>query len=1123
MSTIATINGTDAADTITFTATSTTVNAGEGANTITGTSGDNEVNAGGGVDTISLTSGDNTILAGAGANTITATLGNNEITSGDGADTITVTSGNNTINAGGGANTIVATSGINVINTGDGADTITTGGVAGGGNTINAGDGANTITTGAGDDTVTGGNGVDTITTGAGNDVVYGGNGANTITTGAGNDTVYSGIDIDTITTGAGDDTIHITGGTDTIAAGADNDTLIADLSLATGAVSINALAGTVAAGYAGNISGLGIATFAGVENFDITSGDFNDTITTGDGTDVVHAGAGSDTVNLAGGNDEAIYTMAANTGASDVYQGGSGVDTLTLELTTAEWFSAAVQTDIANYLAFQAAHTDPITGEADNAVFQFTAFDLSASEFEALNVLVDGVMLDPTHEAFNDVATLNEDNTATAFDSVLINDDAALAYSVTLISGPAEGLLTFNPGLDGAPDGSYSFDPNDDFEDLALGETRDVSFVYEVQDAFHGPSQATVTITVTGSNDAPIITSGAFNATIIEPIAPAEVSTSGTIVFSDLDVTDMHVVSVTAPVIVLRDDAGMVIPNGPSGLSPTDISNLQTALVMAPDGNWSFDIPLAGGLDRLAEDFTITLESVVSVQDDSGTANDTSATQPLTITLVGTNDAPVAVADVATTEENTVVLIDVLANDSDPDTNDTLTIVSATLAASSGSVAIVGNQLEWNPGTDFDYLNDGETAPVVVNYVVSDGNGGNTPSTATITVTGTNDAFASVTSTGLIFSNRTTPLLVRSVTDTNNNGVPDQLDVSAVIGSSANSANIFGMDYDDLDGDGDVDFVGATYNGLAIFTNQGDTDNDGNDNFITSSINSSNGSGIFDVTIADFNGDGHLDITSVGSQYNEVLFGNGGNGDNVLNISDYTLSTIVSTPGGANVYGVDSGDLNGDGFTDFVRSAYYNGPLQIFYSDGAAGTFSTQVIEDAYDENSLGIDIGDIDGDGDLDFLLTRWGNQADVIYYNDGDTNNDGQLEFTTQVINPNDNNLEGELFDIDSDGDLDILLADLNGHIDIFFNDGGGSFSQLTLNGQGSGTYGLGVGDIDEDGDFDIVMASNSVGNTTVFVNNGDTNNDGVIDFTSEALAGIGGTWDVAFINSDEFVFG
>jgi Ca2+-binding RTX toxin-like protein len=386
-----TIHGTPAADTIVFTAAHTTVNAGEGANTITGTSGHNLINSGAGVDTIAVTSGDNTIQAGAGANTITATTGDNAITTGDGADTITVTSGDNTILAGDGANTIVATSGVNTITTGSGADTITTGGVAGGGNTINAGDGANTITTGAGDDTITGGN------------VVDAGDGANTVTTGAGNDTVYSGVDTDTITTGAGDDEIHIQGGTDTIAAGAGNDTLIADFSSATGAVSINTLAGTAAAGYAGNISGLGIATFAGVENFEITSGSFNDVVTTGDGTDVVHAGAGSDTVNLAGGNDEAIYTMAANTGASDVYQGGSGVDTLTLELTTAEWQSAAVQTDIANYQIFQAAHTNLGSGEADSDVFEFSAFDLDASEFEALSVVVDGVELDPNDQVIPD------------------------------------------------------------------------------------------------------------------------------------------------------------------------------------------------------------------------------------------------------------------------------------------------------------------------------------------------------------------------------------------------------------------------------------------------------------------------------------------------------------------------------------------------------------------------------------------------------------------------------------------------------------------------------------------------------------------------------------------------
>ena len=56
---------------------------------------------------------------------------------------------------------------------------------------------------------------------------------------------------------------------------------------------------------------------------------------------------------------------MAANAGAIDVYQGGAGVDTLTLELTTAEWFSAAVQADIANYLQFVSDHTDSLSGEA--------------------------------------------------------------------------------------------------------------------------------------------------------------------------------------------------------------------------------------------------------------------------------------------------------------------------------------------------------------------------------------------------------------------------------------------------------------------------------------------------------------------------------------------------------------------------------------------------------------------------------------------------------------------------------------------------------------------------------------------------------------------------------------
>ena len=709
-----TIHGTPAADTIVFTAAHTTVNAGEGANTITGTSGHNLINSGAGVDTIAVTSGDNTIQAGAGANTITATTGDNAITTGDGADTITVTSGDNTILAGDGANTIVATSGVNTITTGSGADTITTGGVAGGGNTINAGDGANTVTTGAGDDTVTGGNGVDTITTGAGDDVVYGGNGANTITTGAGNDIVFSGVDIDTLTTGAGNDEINITGGTDTIAAGAGTDTLIADFSLATGAVSINGLAGTVAAGYAGNISGLGIATFAGVENFDITSGDFNDTITTGDGTDVVHAGAGSDTVNLAGGNDEAIYTMAANTGASDAYQGGSGVDTLTLELTTAEWFSAAVQTDIANYLAFQAAHTDPITGEADSAVFQFTAFDLSASEFEALNVLVDGVMLDPNDAAVTavaDTATVNEDDTATLFGSVLGNDIVPdLAKSVSLISTTSSGSLTFNAGAVGAPEGTFSFDPLNDFDYLADGESTPVSFVYEVEDADGDTNQATVTITVTGTNDVPTVGAAVANTTNEDAAAYSVDLLDGA---SDVDTTD--VLNVANLTVVSGDASGITLSGNALSVNPS----AYTALAVGTSEIVTYSYDIVDG-------------------------NGGSVAQTASVTINGVNDAPTVAAALAKTtyEDDDAFSIDLLADAADVDNGETATLSVQNVTGLVDGITLNGNTLDVNPAdAAFQYLGVGDSEVITVSYDVEDAQGAIVPQTATITVNGTNDA----------------------------------------------------------------------------------------------------------------------------------------------------------------------------------------------------------------------------------------------------------------------------------------------------------------------------------------------------------------------------------------------
>ena len=83
--------------------------------------------------------------------------------------------------------------------------------------------------------------------------------------------------------------------------------------------------------------------------------------------------------------------------------------------------------------------------------------------------------------------------------------DGDSLTYS--LVSGPAEGSVTVNA------DGSYSFDPGSDFQDLGVGETRDVSFTYEVADGQGGTDQASVIITVAGANDGPQAGAGSNSA----------------------------------------------------------------------------------------------------------------------------------------------------------------------------------------------------------------------------------------------------------------------------------------------------------------------------------------------------------------------------------------------------------------------------------------------------------------------------------------------------------------------------------------------------------------------------------------------------------------------------------
>jgi len=76
-----------------------------------------------------------------------------------------------------------------------------------------------------------------------------------------------------------------------------------------------------------------------------IDGGDGNDRISGGSGNDIVDGGRGNDVVNRDSGNDTLIYNLSENlNGSKDVYTGGSGIDTVLLELTQAQWTETAAR-----------------------------------------------------------------------------------------------------------------------------------------------------------------------------------------------------------------------------------------------------------------------------------------------------------------------------------------------------------------------------------------------------------------------------------------------------------------------------------------------------------------------------------------------------------------------------------------------------------------------------------------------------------------------------------------------------------------------------------------------------------------------------------------------------------
>lgn len=262
---------------------------------------------------------------------------------------------------------------------------------------------------------------------------------------------------------------------------------------------------------------------------------------------------------------------------------------------------------------------------------------------------------------------------------------------------------------------GSYTFEPNDAFRALAAGEQATDTFQYTITDPFGLTASAVLTIKLTGENDAPVV-SGAVTGNATED--GAAVTLDALANASDVDAgTTLSVVDV--PV------------NLPAGVT----FDSETGTFTLDPSNAAYQSLAAG------QQTTVTVNYGVS----DGTATTTAS---VSWTVTGTNDAPVANNDTAEMNENDVLFVDVLTNDAQGATTKLLKSLGTVtidgpddVVLGTPAIVIENNQIRITPGTAFDALAAGETATITVPYTMQTGAGEVLTATATITVTGTNDA----------------------------------------------------------------------------------------------------------------------------------------------------------------------------------------------------------------------------------------------------------------------------------------------------------------------------------------------------------------------------------------------
>lgn len=218
---------------------------------------------------------------------------------------------------------------------------------------------------------------------------------------------------------------------------------------------------------------------------------------------------------------------------------------------------------------------------------------------------------------------------------------------------------------------------------------------------------------------------------------------------------------------------------------------------------------------------------------------------------------------------------------------------------------------------------------------------------------------------------------------------------------------------------------------------------------------------------------------------------------------------TVLSGP-----WDITSADLNDDGFMDLVTANRNSGSVTVALNSGS-GNFDS-IWNYATGLKPWELDLADLDGDGDEDIAVTLTDFEVSGPPADDYDLVavlfNDGSGSFSGLARYPIGNDPRTVfLADLGEDGnnDVDIITANeqTTSSVSVLFNDGFGNFSPATNYSLGIGPRSMYVADLNGDGFNDAVTANKADDNVTVLFNNGSGT---LVNFTNIDVGS--GAWDV-----------